>query len=589
MRREGLSPESGDHTVVIDAIPTLPCPARLRFNFSSLMSLIVLATPLPLSYRILTYSQTAAFVPPSDGMPRDVPPPTPVRFPRCAPQAGEHPPVTRGKVSLVPLLQSIHRPADINLSHFEALGLRVIEDASPQDLIPDPSFLPPVEEWNAVPQDDLLEANEATRKPLNNGNLSPGVQTYRERQKELLIDNAAAFRTIRRIPAPAGETAARLGNAYEFYKNLEFFSGYWPDTSLGPESETSPKNANDATPLHLQTHVRTGTGSQLPPDYRQHLLTAFIKLVAYDFGCNVSFPRVEPRLHLTPPQPLSPPSYFNSSVTFIYRTPTERASARAGIVEGPVAALSARASTVFATEAEEYLDLAREVVAVLLTAQQRARESKSEKRFGEGKWWTSIPRWGGGSGGPIGREGDKIDESLPGKEEKLIPGTESSEGSKVAGEVKKTIGGINGPSPSKRSKKAKDGNNLQIYENYRKLNPPGPTWDRKARYCAIGKEPAKGYDDVFMVSSLNHHICVVRARVPEKLLGVLEGSDEGEGWERVVMWRSKWYDLYLKDERIEAMGIVWGMIAWLMRKIEDPVKAEDYAGGVAQDEKMDLS
>jgi hypothetical protein len=488
---------------------------------------------------------------------------------------------------LVALLQSIHRPADIRLSHFESLGLHVISDASPQDLIPDTSYLPPVDEWNAVPQDDLLEANEATRKPLNNGNLSPGIQTYRERQKELLIDNTAAFRTIRRIPAPAGETAARLGNAYEFYKNLEFFSGYWLDTSLGPDAEKSPKEENEATPLHLQTHVRTGTGSQLPPDYRQHLLTAFIKLVAYDFGCNVSFPRVEPRLHLTPSQSPSPPSYFNSSVTFIYRTPTERASARAGIVEGPVAALSARASTVFATEAEEHLDLAREVVAALLTAQQRARETKTEKRFGDGKWWTSTPRWGGGPGGAIGREGDKVDELLAGQEEKIVGG--EGEGSKVAAEVKKTIGGINGPSPSKRSKKAKDGNNMQIYENYRRMTPPGSTWDRKTRYCAIGKEVGSGFDDVFMVSSLNHHICIVRVRVPEKLLDVFEGSDDGEGCERVVMWRSKWYDLYLKEERIEAMGLVWGMIAWLMRKIEDPVKVVDQVVDETQDEKMDLN
>ncbi len=332
--------DSADHTAVIDAIPILPFSATLGFSSSSLKSLTVLARPL-LKSSILTCFQTAAFVPQSDGKPREIPPPTPVRFPRCVPQVGEHPSLTRGKVSLVPLLQNIHRPADIRLSHFEALGLHVIADASPQDLLPDTSFLPPVEDWNAIPQDDLLEANEATRKPLNNGNLSPGVQTYRERQKELLIDNAAAFRTIRRIPAPAGEVAARLGNAYEFYKNLEFFSGYWHDTSLGPEGEAPQKDEIDTTPLHLQTHVRTGTGSQLPPDYRQHLLTAFVKLVAYDFGCNVSFPRVEPRLHLTPPQPPSPPSYFNSSVTFIYRTPTARASARAGIVEGPVAALSA--------------------------------------------------------------------------------------------------------------------------------------------------------------------------------------------------------------------------------------------------------
>jgi hypothetical protein len=81
----------------------------------------------------------------------------------------------------------------------------------------------------------------------------------------------------------------------------------------------------------------------------------------------------------------------------------------------------------------------------------------------------------------------------------------------------------------------------------------------------------------------------MRARVPEKLLEVLEGGEGREGWDRVVMWRSRWYDLYLKEERIEAMGIVWGVMAWLMRKIEEPVKAEEQVGDERQDEKMDVS
>ncbi|KAE8449964.1 hypothetical protein EG329_007103 [Mollisiaceae sp. DMI_Dod_QoI] len=536
-----------------------------------------------------------AIQPPNDGTPRKILPPTPVKFPQCSFRT-EDVPKTGNAGSLVGLLQTIHRPADIRPSHFEALRIHVIADASSEDLIPDASFLPPVEGWNTVPQEDLLESNEETRKPLNNGNLSPGIQTYRERQKELLINNTAAFRTIRRIPAPAGETAARLGNAYEFYKNLEFFSGYWHDTSLPPKSEqppteTNPEEKKDAPPPHLQTHVRTGTGSQLPPDYRQNLLTAFVKLVAYDFGCNVSFPRTEPRLHLTPKEESKPPSYFNSSVTFIYRTPTERAMARAGVVEGPVAALSSRASTVFSTMPEEWLDLAREVVAVLLTAQQRAREKKSEKRFGEGKWWTSTPRWGGGPGGPIGREGDRLDE-LPGPEK--LPSSELGEvtvpGAKVAAEVKRQIGGIGGPSPNKRSKKVKEGGNMQIYESYRKMNPPGPTWDRKAKYMSIGKVEGVGYDDIFLVSALNHHICVVRARVPENLLEVLEGGEKE--WERVSMWRSKWFDMYLATDRVEAMGLIWGMMAWLMRKIESPkgpVEDEDDGGDDDKADKMDLS
>ena len=77
-----------------------------------------------------------------------------------------------------------------------------------------------------------------------------------------------------------------------------------------------------------------------------------------------------------------------------------------------------------------------------------------------------------------------------------------------------------------------------------------------------------GYDDIFLVSSLNHHVAILRVRVPDALIHVLEGGAEEEGWGKVEVWRTKWFDLFQGDERVEAMGIVWGMMAWLMRKVE---------------------
>ena len=54
----------------------------------------------------------------------------------------------------------------------------------------------------------------------------------------------------------------------------------------------------------------------------------------------------------------------------------------------------------------ETLDLMREVAAMLLLGQERAREGKSPTIPGQGKWYTTVPRWGGGPGGEISCGGD---------------------------------------------------------------------------------------------------------------------------------------------------------------------------------------
>ncbi|TGO68609.1 hypothetical protein BOTNAR_0022g00170 [Botryotinia narcissicola] len=523
----------------------------------------------------------------ADGKPRTIPPPTPLTFPSSTPQSPEH--VSSDDVPLVTFLQTIHQPTDIKLSHFERLGIHVVPNVSPQEFLPDPSFLPPDEEWTNISEEDLEDATTASKNLLSNGNKGPGVKAYLDRRRELSIDNTAAFRTVRRIPQIKGTPAARLGNAYEFYKNLEVFSGYWVDTSL-PKITTPPSDAAEngaenqngvtkegeaAIPLHQQTHVRTGTGSQLPHEFSQGLTNSFIKLVAYDFGCNVSFPRVEPRLHIHPPKSESifPPSQFSAmGITMIYRSPTDRNSSRAGILEGPLAALSCRSSTSFSTPLDSNLDLAREVITILLTAQQRNREGKSEKPFGEGKWWASVPRWGGGKGGPIGKEIETTSSSSS--------SASSSSGDKsIMSDIKSKIGGINSlPSlqsitserrpPQKKPRTTRQGGQSQMYENYRKMVPPTSTWDKKVRYMAIGKPGGVGgnWDEVFLVSSLNHHISFLRGRVGKEILEVLDGERDGKGgYERTVIWRTKWYDFFKGEDRVEAMRVIWGIMAWGMR------------------------
>ncbi|KAI9743320.1 MAG: hypothetical protein M1818_003166 [Claussenomyces sp. TS43310] len=513
---------------------------------------------------------------------REVPPPTTVKFPDCIPRRSERDcSKSRHDVPLVTKLREIQRPPDVKVEHLEAMRLHVIPDASPEDVIPDGSYLPP-KGWNFIPEAQLDGADQSSLRMLNNDRYSPGVKTYVERTKELSISNPAAFRSIRRLPAAPGDSRVRLGNAYEFFRNLELMSSFWVDTSLPPEDQSAESMDVDirtasvpelpvispSTSSSQQGHHRTGTGSSMPNEYRVNLLHALTKLVAYDFGCNVSLPRVEPRLHISSPpvdDTRARTSSFPSNISFVFRTPTDRSSARSGIVEGPVVTLSSRPTTGFENPTESLLDLCREITAVLITAQQRARETQSEVRVGEGMWWCTAPRWGGGTGGPIGREGERLEKQ------------------EAAEQLAKREGKEDGPSP-KRSKKT-----LSIYDSYRMVRPPSSTWDRKTRYLSIGKEPGVAFDDVFLLSALNHHVSVVRVRVPASLLDRLAGHEEqvggGEGRregrregadEECVMWRSRWYDMFLIEERVAAMRCIWGMMAYLMRKT-DTKGAEDKA------------
>lgn len=59
--------------------------------------------------------------------------------------------------------------------------------------------------------------------------------------------------------------------------------------------------------------------------------------------------------------------------------------------------------------------------------------------------------------------------------------------------------------------------------------------------------------------------------------GCKGGEDEVEG---VTVWRSRWWDLFSIEERVEAMGAVWGMVGWLMRDVsEGGERMEGVEGG----------
>jgi hypothetical protein len=195
------------------------------------------------------------------------------------------------------------------------------------------------------------------------------------------------------------------------------------------------------------------------------------------------------------------------------KTPADRVLARSGGTEGPVAGIFCRSTTQFQDPSSpngslaEMIDLLQELLSMLVVAQERYREGKPDIKPGDGKWYTTVPRWGGGSGGEIGNEtGGSTDEVLLSKKESF-----SSSSAAAAEEDKRPAkdpmasvrnyrrtSRASGPQrPKKKESSA---------EVWKALRPSPSLRDSNVRYQAIGKTKGSGYDDVrvFLTQSSLH-------------------------------------------------------------------------------------
>jgi hypothetical protein len=77
-----------------------------------------------------------------------------------------------------------------------------------------------------------------------------------------------------------------------------------------------------------------------------------------------------------------------------------------------------------------------------------------------------------------------------------------------------------------------------------------------------------------MVSSLNHHISVLKLHVhPSYVRYLTEGTlpkeaPLGSGWCSPRLQRTRWFDLFNIEDRTEAMRGIWGIMSYLMRSQE---------------------
>lgn len=74
-----------------------------------------------------------------------------------------------------------------------------------------------------------------------------------------------------------------------------------------------------------------------------------------------------------------------------------------------------------------------------------------------------------------------------------------------------------------------------------------------------------------MVSSLFHHIALVRMDVDPAYLDLITFGEKprlsipNESWYKPAVYRTKWYDLLDRDDRLEVFRGLWALASYLMR------------------------
>ncbi|KAF2417111.1 hypothetical protein EJ08DRAFT_654616 [Tothia fuscella] len=305
---------------------------------------------------------------------------------------------------------------------------------------------------------------------------------------------------------------------------------------------------------------RISNGAGMPELHRHDTVRSFVEPIAWSFGFTLAQSRKPTALAIGK---LLIPLKLTSVA---WRPPTSREQARAGWLVGPVLGISCRGETGFTEgDSEGVVDVLREVGTLLLLAQERGREGRVEVKPGERQWWTQVPRWGGGMGEDP--DGSSSSSSGAGKVGKA-PMSSSERMSNMLDELNpdkssERRGRARGQSHPSRKKKPTAINTWKI------LKHGVGYWDPRVEYKRIGAE-GEDFDEVFLISSLNHHISILRLTVHKAYLeyiqyGSFPSPSSQPEWCKPVVHRSPWYDLFDIKDRLEAMRGIWGVMAYLAR------------------------
>jgi hypothetical protein len=431
------------------------------------------------------------------------------------------------------LLISLRKPQDISADHIAVLNLKVESEVPITSIVPEERLksLPPLP-WEHAASPSSQGTPEFSPRLMGNGNPYPPREKFDMARKELLFDNNDAFREVCRMSPLPDRQRVKVTHARKFWIGLERMSEYWDtsfdnyfqqpskqkeplsgqefspaathnrqslrenDGGLGAKMDIDDEDANaDTSPdsgkeslEDMYTGRRIGAGHEMPEEFREETLRGFVELVAWPFGCQAVVPSLPPRLAVRN-------LLFPVRQNFIAgRSPQDRQTARKGVLEGPVFVAQYRAETSFRETSEaigcgqkEMCDLLREVGVMLLTAQERAREGKMEVRPGEGKWWTTTPRWGGAPDKGVTGDGSNSDSK---------PEPDTSNASKRS----------KFEHPILSSRKPAHLRKLSTAEKWKILQPGPGLWDRRMKYMQIGKPKDSPFDDVSIIIIISYSI-----------------------------------------------------------------------------------
>lgn len=296
-----------------------------------------------------------------------------------------------------------------------------------------------------------------------------------------------------------------------------------------------------------------------------------------------------------------------------------------GSSAGPAPSTAAKPATQPSNFVGEKFDLFREIGCMLILASQRQREGKSKESFtGTDKWWVSKERWGGGplKWGQLASEVYEDEDPSWSPAERLLQEEkrqrEADQKSRardfkpetisiddlmasnapilppVPGEPfqeprKKKLRSLDRP-PGKEDE-IKDGRRLMYvppfrkkwYQDWQKLKPNTPVWDDKIIYKHIGKEPDSQFDHIYMLTSVNHHVALVRMRVSAEYLEWIETGQEVPDDEAADLnmkknvlhaERSIWFDMFDVAARSTFLVALWRLMCWLNREYVESAEFE---------------